>query len=203
VFSKTALTTGKYYYETTITSVTPITTSGNGTGVMPYTPGAFSDGGVAFNGGAGVVTGAGTTVFSNGASTGKVLGAQAVGDVICAALDLTARLAWFRRNGGNWNADAAANPDTGVGGVVIPAGAQAPCVRFTNQNATDAFTGNFGASVFAFTRPTTFASWDGWQAGRFKLSTVFTPAQRGFIYCRVKCAKPSSTFYVDPMVTLS
>jgi hypothetical protein len=38
---------------------------------------------------------------------------------------------------------------------------------------------------------------------RFKLATAFTAQQKGWVYCRVKCAKPASTFYIDPLVTLS
>jgi hypothetical protein len=43
------------------------------------------------------------------------------------AVDLTARLAWIRKNAGNWNADAAANPATGANGVaMLPAVSFAP-----------------------------------------------------------------------------
>jgi hypothetical protein len=35
------------------------------------------------------------------------------------------------------------------------------------------------------------------------LNVSFTPQQKGFIYARVKCAKASSTFYIDPLVTLT
>ena len=37
----------------------------------------------------------------------------------------------------------------------------------------------------------------------FSFSTTFTPALPGWIYSRVKCARPSFTFYIDPMVTLA
>lgn len=37
----------------------------------------------------------------------------------------------------------------------------------------------------------------------FKLGVSFTPQQKGWIYAVVKCAKVSSTFYIDPKVTLS
>jgi len=37
----------------------------------------------------------------------------------------------------------------------------------------------------------------------FKLDVTFTPQQTGWVYARVRCAKPSTTFYIDPTVTLS
>jgi hypothetical protein len=46
------------------------------------------------------------------------------------------------------------------------------------------------------------ASWGG-STTKFKLACTFTPQQAGWIYARVKCAKPSSTFYIDPMIVLS
>ena len=45
-------------------------------------------------------------------------------------------------------------------------------------------------------------TWGGSTAA-FKLEVTFTPQQKGWMYARVKCAKASSTFYIDPMVTLS
>lgn len=45
-------------------------------------------------------------------------------------------------------------------------------------------------------------TWGG-STTKFKLNVTFTPQQAGWIYCRVRCAKPSSTFYVDPLCVLS
>jgi hypothetical protein len=45
-------------------------------------------------------------------------------------------------------------------------------------------------------------TWGGSTAS-FKLSVTFTPQQKGWIFLRVKAAKASTTFYVDPKVTLS
>jgi len=202
VQSKTELFGGRGYFEVLLqTSVS----NTNGVGLKPYTAGAFSDSvSPNFTNGVGVALGpVSSTVRSNGVDSGKDLGPQAVGKTVCVAIDLNARLAWFRFNAGNWNGDAAANPVTGTGGVAFPTGGQAPCVRFTNGTATDAFTANFGATAFAFSPPTTFIGWNGWNSGRFKLSIPFTAQQKGFIYARVKCAKPSATFYIDPKVTLT
>ena len=45
-------------------------------------------------------------------------------------------------------------------------------------------------------------TWGG-STTKFKLNVTFTAQQKGWIYARVKVGKASSTFYVDPMVTLS
>lgn len=45
-------------------------------------------------------------------------------------------------------------------------------------------------------------TWGGSTAA-FKLECTFTAQQAGWIYARVKVGKASSTFYIDPMVTLS
>jgi len=45
-------------------------------------------------------------------------------------------------------------------------------------------------------------TWGG-STTAFKLAVTFTAQQKGLIYCRVRCAKVSSTFYIDPIVTLS
>ena len=158
VFSAASKASGKLYFEVLIqTSIS----NANAVGIKLYAGGVFSDATGTFPNGVGVQLGATNSfIYANNVSTAKNLGTQAIGDVICCAIDLDARLAWFRRNAGNWNADAAANPATGTNGVVIPAGAQAPMVRFTNGPATDAFTGNFGASAFAQAVPAGFTA--GW-----------------------------------------
>lgn len=48
------------------------------------------------------------------------------------------------------------------------------------------------------------SSWGGSPTGgAFKMSVTVTPQQKGYIYVNVKCAKASTTFYVDPLLTLS
>jgi len=46
------------------------------------------------------------------------------------------------------------------------------------------------------------AVWGG-STAKFQLNVSFTAQQKGWIYARVKCAKASSTFYIDPLVTLT
>jgi hypothetical protein len=159
VFSASPQSSGKFYFE--VQTQTSIAT-GHGIGIRVYAGGVFSDPGGGFQNGVGVIVGAACNIWANNVNTTKNLGAQAIGSVFCGAIDLTARLAWYRLNGGNWNADVAANPATGANGVVIPAGAMAPQVRFTNTGITDAFVGNFGQSAFAQAVPAGFTS--GWPA---------------------------------------
>ena len=51
-------------------------------------------------------------------------------------------------------------------------------------------------------RPSSSATWGG-STTKFKLNVTFTAQQKGWVYARVKCAKASSTFYIDPLVTLT
>jgi len=91
---------------------------------------------------------------------GANLGAgTAVGSVFCFAVDLDNWRFWARKNGGNWNNNASANPATNVGGIDIGYWSQtriAPmCMLTTGQ-----WLYNFGAGAFAFTVPAGFTP--GW-----------------------------------------
>jgi len=148
---------GKYYFEVTLQNST---TAQHCLGIIVSTwTSVFSASQLTTNGTV-VNLGGSSVIYSNGVSTGKNLGAQAVGDVYSCAIDLTGRLGWFRKNGGNWNADAGADPATGTGGVVIAAGSFAPIVRFgSSGGTTDQMTGNFGQSAFVYTAPSGFGNW--------------------------------------------
>jgi hypothetical protein len=153
VISTMTKTSGKFYFELTVQVAT---SSSNCAGI---TSGTIADMGNNLNS-TQILTGASTIIYSNDASTAKNLGTTAVGDVFGFAIDLTARLGWIRRNAGTWNADAAADPATGVNGVVIEAGSFAPAVRFSNAAATTAaFTGNFGQGAFVNAAPAGFSNW--------------------------------------------
>jgi hypothetical protein len=155
-FSTTYLTTGKYYFEVT---ASPYAGGSHKLGIMLSTGTLI---GMSGNDNKCMIAvpGANTFIYTNGASTGKNIGTAAAGNVFGFAIDLTNRLAWIRRNNGNWNGDVAADPVTGANGVALVAGNFAPAVVFTNTGATDAFIGNFGQSAFAFTAPSNFAL--GW-----------------------------------------
>lgn len=88
------------------------------------------------------------------------------GAVVCCAVDLDARLVWFRVGAaGNWNANAANNPATGVGGVSIATvglgqGIDAYPWVFMG-NVGNSVTANFGASAFTGAVPSGYTSgWD-------------------------------------------
>ena len=158
--STIALSAGKYYFELAIqTSSGPVY---NGIGAISSAwSGTFSSTQGATNL-TGVNPAVSSLIYSNGASTGLNLGSVAVADIFCFALDLTARLAWVRRNSGNWNNSGAADPAAGIGGVAVtPTIAFRPYVSFAGSTvSTDTVTGNFGQSVFAFSKPSGFIS--GW-----------------------------------------
>ena len=148
--------TGKHYFEIVATLST---NNSNYLGIMLSTATFFSTNinfGTCINLGSSAIG-----IYSNGLDTGKVLGPFLNGNRFGFAIDLTARLAWIRKNGGNWNNDAGANPATGVGGVTIGPGNFAPAVRMTGTaNASDNVTANFGASAFVDAVPSGFTA--GW-----------------------------------------
>ena len=99
-------------------------------------------------------------IYSNNGLTSSVGATLTAGDRVDFAIDLGNLRAWFRKNGGNWNNDAGANPATNTGGVVIAATAFAPCVSFHNGGTGENTTINTGQSAFIGTVPSGFNS--GW-----------------------------------------
>lgn len=81
--------------------------------------------------------------------------------VLGCAIDLTAKLVWFRYDNGEWNASGTANPATGVGGIDISgdAGPWFPLAAFQNVGASPTATLNCGQNAFANAAPATFAEW--------------------------------------------
>jgi hypothetical protein len=154
-------TTGKYYFEQTIMALTlsPNRGAGIGTTASTYTTmGNNATTGVNMYPNTG-------SVYSNGAPAppGISIGARAAGDVVGYAVDLDNRRIWMRPNTtGIWNGNAANNPETNVGGVIIPAGTMVPFCTFggTSGTAGSAFKANFGASRFNGVVPVGFAA--GW-----------------------------------------
>ncbi len=175
----------KQYFEITLqTSIL----NGNSIGYMTPTD-ATTAPPASGNNKTGVILGSSSSLIytPNGVSTGKDLGAVAVNDVIGVAIDIDNTLLWFRKNGGNWNGDAAANPATGAGGVfaTIRQG-YTPYVAFAAGGpSTDVMKGNFGQTTFAFTAPSGFSAPDasgggggggvaGWSS--FKLTATLSVA---------------------------
>lgn len=148
---------GKFYFENTLTTKASTNTSFLVTGIGNASTNSGDSIGnnansVGANGGGGV--------SCNGSSLGTYAAGIAQGDVQCIAVDLTANLFWVRLNGGAWNGGGSADPATGVGGYTmtgLAAGPYFPAASFVT--AGDVWTGNFGASAYAQTRPSGYGNW--------------------------------------------
>lgn len=99
-----------------------------------------------------------TTPYSNG----NVL----AGDVVCHAIDLTAKKSWVKKAGGTWNNSGTADPATGVGGkpyVTLGSGNIRPMVGICSNSGpgteTVKWTANFGGLPYANAAPTGFGNW--------------------------------------------
>lgn len=170
-----AKTTGKYYFEVTFTT---LTAGGNrGIGVGSTTSTFTGMGGPsALNGGDTVYAGSGN-IYSNGAGSGKSLGARAAGNVIAVAIDLDNRFIWFRvAPSGDWNNTAGADPATNTGGIGHPAGAMVPFCMFGGASGTagNVFTANFGDSAFVGTVPSGYTA--GWP--KASTNTTWNPSDK-------------------------
>lgn len=178
----TSKTSGKYYYEITVTILTAATQGGAGTanasaGLSTYvgadTNGLadFQSSGVVYNGGA-----SGTPTFL---ANGKPA-------VIGVALDLTNKLAWFKVVGGDssqtitgWNQTSTGgsnNPATGVGGQAwSSSSAMFPAFTLGSANSTAVL--NTGATAYTGTIPSGFSSWDPNSTTVALSATSFTQAK--------------------------
>lgn len=160
-------TTGKYYFEVTLTTLTGgADTIGVASTTATYTglsTGA-TQGVVAFtNTGRAWVDSAGNV----GPATG---GAMSTGQVISVAADLTNRRVWFRlAPSGLWNNSGSQDPTDGTGGhggYGLVAGTIVPFVTFGNGYvgsggvSGNAFTANFGDSAFVGAVPSGYTA--GW-----------------------------------------
>ncbi|WP_256808136.1 hypothetical protein [Bradyrhizobium sp. Bra64] len=89
------------------------------------------------------------------------LGAFANGNVLCVAVNLSSRLAWFRKNAGLWNNSGTADPATSTGGLSYSGMSTFTVYPFTGTGGGgDSSTLNAGASAFAQTMPSGFSSWN-------------------------------------------
>ena len=186
---------GKYYFEITYTVIGNVSTGGGltATGVLSTVlSGTVIDALAIYKSG---------NIWIDGANSGTSLGAFTHGQVVCYAIDFENDRAWLRLGAaGNWNNNASANPATNVGGLNI-AGLPDGCPAGYCLSQTDVMTFNLGASAFVGAVPSGFAP--GWLMKPFSLSATFIAQQPGWVYARVKCAKPAATFYIDPYITLS
>ena len=158
VASASGRTSGKYYFEVVVTTYI----GGGSVGVGIGTTGSTYTG-MGANATVGVVVYSGSSIYSNGGSSGTSLGISfGSGLRIRVAVDLGTRKIWFAPNTGTWNGSVSNDPVTGVGGVTIPAGTMVPFLTFGGGGggANNVFTANFGASAFTSAVPSGFTS--GW-----------------------------------------
>ena len=93
---------------------------------------------------------------------------------------------------GVWGAGVVPNDDECWVDVEYLGDASSPQGAFVSDGKADLLTA-------AAPQTASTATWGG-STTKFKLAVAFTPAQSGLAYARVKCAKPATTFYIDPMV---
>jgi hypothetical protein len=96
---------------------------------------------------------------------------------------------------GVWGGGAVPNDDDVWLDVEYLGDASSPQGSIVNDGKADLLTA-------AAPQASSTATWGG-STTKFKLAVTFTPQQKGWIYARVKCAKASTTFYIDPLVTLT
>ena len=96
---------------------------------------------------------------------------------------------------GIWGGGAVPNDDEIWLDVEYLGDASSPQGLFVNDGKADLLATAAGQASSS-------ATWGG-STTKFKLNVSFTPQQKGWVYARVKCAKASSTFYIDPLVTLT
>jgi hypothetical protein len=96
---------------------------------------------------------------------------------------------------GIWGGGAVPNDDDVWLDVEYLGDASSPQGSFVNDGKADLLT-------TAAAQTSSSETWGG-STTKFKLNVTFTPQQKGWIYARVKCAKASSTFYIDPKITLT
>jgi hypothetical protein len=96
---------------------------------------------------------------------------------------------------GIWGGGAVPNDDDIWIDVEYLSDASSPQGSFVNDGKADLLATAAGQTSSS-------ATWGG-STTKFKLGVTFTAQQKGWVYARVKCAKASTTFYVDPLVTLT
>lgn len=101
----------------------------------------------------------GSTYVNNVSQAGAGITISTIGTVVGVALDMGAKLIWFRSGAaGNWNNSGTANPATGTGGLNITV-LGSPLYALVVQNSTSfQSTTDFGATAFVGTPPSGFTA---------------------------------------------
>lgn len=166
VRSITSKTTGKWYYEVTVSTLSADT--GVGLANAAWRLNFFAElGGVGQSDSIGFYPGyPPQSIYTQGnqLSIGTTFGAS--GNVVSVAVDLTNKRAWFsstqmRAEGHHWNNNTTDNPATGTGGIdlsVLNSGAY--FIAFCDDLGTAVGVLNTGGTAFNWAIPTGFSTWD-------------------------------------------
>jgi hypothetical protein len=161
-----SVTSGKYYWEVTGTTVHNFTDIGMSLLTYSLASEIFNTGSFSYE--------SNGTFYIEGSSSGSI-GSYTSGDVLSFAVDIGGGLVWARKNSGNWNNNPAANPATGAGGFNIATlvGKGPLTVAASLQNSSDQLTFNFGATAFSFTAPAGFSSYGTAQRGALQTNELY------------------------------
>jgi hypothetical protein len=140
--------TGKLYWEVTIGAMTGGNSGiglANAAAILSTVGASPSNASVVYNSG---------NIYVNNAYTGTNISFMPAGTIVCIAVDVTARLIWYRNGiAGNWNNSSSNNPATGVGGISISAITGTLFALQACKLAPRNVTANFGGSAFAGVNP--------------------------------------------------
>lgn len=157
VYSDNSYSSGKYYFEATVTALT-----GSGQLAIGVADGIWSRGAQPMNTSAFLQDNGG--LYLNGSGTPSVrLPALSQGSIVDVAVDFGGQRIWFRVNGGKWNGSSTADPATGSGGISISSLTlqQYVAAYFTGATTTNMWTLNFGSGPYSYPMPSGFGDWDG------------------------------------------
>jgi hypothetical protein len=153
--------TGKFYYEVTVTTIASPQSYDSSWGVISSTCPVHNSNAGSANCAVQFIQGDGN-IYINGSSNanGQTTPINQ-GDVVQCAVDIGGSLIWLAINGGNWNRNGSANPATGVGGLSISTvTANNPLYAAVGSGTlNNALTANFGATSYSFTPPSGFGNW--------------------------------------------
>jgi hypothetical protein len=145
-----AASSGKWYWEVKFVSgTTPGIGIANATATLSTVWTTPTNAAVAYN----------ASIYINNVSQGIAFSLVA-GTTVCIALDVGAKLIWFRSGAaGNWNNSGTANPGTGTGGLNITVlGSSLYALGATGSTGTARFDADFGATAFLGTPPSGFTA---------------------------------------------
>jgi hypothetical protein len=159
----TSLSASKIYVEFKFSSSTLISGAGIATGTAGLGSDTFNTTNNCFEV---IWDGISAKIWFNGAQPTSPQNQPALGainnDIIGMAINFSSSLGWFRKNGGDWNADATADPATNTRGIDISAlfPTNAAFLSMGTGSVDASVIMNAGASAFSFTPPSGYI--DGW-----------------------------------------